>query len=77
MKLISRRRLLIDGITGGTVVMVVGNAASATLPSPKKSATVSIENFSAAGLSEGAAEVTRVVKSDEEWRRNCRNSPIR
>ena len=68
MKLISRRQLLIGGITGGTVVMVVGNAASATLPSPKKSATVSIENFSAAGLSEGAAEVARVVKSDEEWR---------
>jgi peptide-methionine (R)-S-oxide reductase len=68
MKLISRRQLLIDGITAGTVIMVAGNAASATLASPKKSATVSIENFSAAGVSEGAAQVARVVKSDEEWR---------
>jgi peptide-methionine (R)-S-oxide reductase len=68
MKLLSRRQLLIDGITAGTVVMVAGNAASATLASPKKSATVSIENFSAAGVSQGVAQVARVVKSDEEWR---------
>jgi peptide-methionine (R)-S-oxide reductase len=67
-KLISRRRLLVDGITAGTVVLVAGNAASATLSSPKRSATVSIENFSAAGVSEGAVDVARVVKSDEEWR---------
>jgi peptide-methionine (R)-S-oxide reductase len=68
MKFISRRRLLIDGITAGTVCMVARNAASATLASPKKSATVSVENFSAAGVSQGAVEVQRVVKSDEEWR---------
>jgi peptide-methionine (R)-S-oxide reductase len=68
MKPISRRRLLIGGVTAGTVFMVAGSAASATLSSPKKGATVSIENFSAAGVSEGAVEVAKVVKSDEEWR---------
>jgi peptide-methionine (R)-S-oxide reductase len=68
MKLISRRQLLIDGSTAGTFFMLVGNAASATLSSPQTSATVSIENFSAAGISEGAVQVARVVKSDDEWR---------
>jgi peptide-methionine (R)-S-oxide reductase len=34
-----------------------------------KSATVEIENFSAAGKSLGKVTVARVVKTDEEWRK--------
>lgn len=68
MKAISRRRLLIDGISAGTAVAVAGSAWAATLAAPKRSATVSIENFSAAGVSQGAAQVARVAKTDEEWR---------
>lgn len=67
MQPLSRRRLLIDGITAGTAVIVAGSTAAATLSSPKRSAAVLIESFSAAGLSQGTAEVSRVVKSDEEW----------
>lgn len=65
----SRRRLLIDGMVAGAALLVAGKAGAETLSSPKRSATVSIENFSAAGVSEGAAQVARVVKSDEEWRK--------
>lgn len=68
MKPISRRRLLIDGITAGVALTVAGSAVAGTLSSPKRSATVSIENFSAAGVSQGAAQVARVVKTDDEWR---------
>jgi peptide-methionine (R)-S-oxide reductase len=68
MKLLSRRRLIIDGIAAGTAWAIGADAQAATLSSPKRSATVSIENFSAAGASEGTSEVARVVKSDEEWR---------
>jgi peptide-methionine (R)-S-oxide reductase len=68
MKLISRRHLLIAGLAAGTVSMIAREAATATLASPKPGATVSIENFSGAGVSEGKAELARVVKTDEEWR---------
>ena len=67
MKPISRRRLLIDSLSAGAVLMAAGGAAAGTLASPKRSATVTIENFSAAGVSEGAVQVPRVVKTDQEW----------
>ncbi len=70
----SRRRLLIDGITAGAALLVAGRAAAGLLSSPKRSATVLIENFSAAGVSEGTVEVERIVKSDEEWRKQL--SPL-
>ena len=68
MQPITRRQLLIAGLAAGTVSMIAREGATATLASPKHSATVSIENFSVAGVSEGTAEVARVAKSDEEWR---------
>ncbi len=61
--LLSRRNLI-----GSAVAAIVATrVGAATLSAPKKSATVSIENFSAAGVSQGTAEVDRVVKTDEEW----------
>jgi peptide-methionine (R)-S-oxide reductase len=42
--------------------------AAALVSGPKRSATVTIENFSAAGVSLGKVEVERIVRSDEEWR---------
>src|SRR5262245_18399692 len=65
---ISRQRLLIDGIAAGSVLLVAGRSSSATLSSPKSCATVSIENFSAAGVSQGAEDEAKVVKADAEWR---------
>jgi peptide-methionine (R)-S-oxide reductase len=41
---------------------------------PKRSATVPIENFSAAGVSGGTTEVPRVAKSDDEWRKQLSRS---
>jgi peptide-methionine (R)-S-oxide reductase len=66
---ILRRRLLIDGLAAAGGWMVAGRTIAETVSSPKRSATVSIENFSDAGVSEGAVQVERVVKSDEEWRK--------
>ena len=65
MKHISRRQLFWTG----AAALVAARVGAATLSSPKKSATVTIENFSAAGVSQGTAEVDRVVKTDDEWRK--------
>ena len=61
----SRRGFILEALA----LVAAGRASAGTLPSPKRSATVTIENFSAAGVSHGAVEVARVVKSDEEWRK--------
>ena len=66
----SRRRFMFDALAACGVVGVVGRGAAATLLSaPKRSATVSIENFSAAGTSLGKVELPRLVKTDDEWRK--------
>ena len=66
---LSRRAFL-----GGTVALVALAACSRRAASdplaaaPARSATVSIENFSPAGVSLGRAEVPRIVHTDAEWR---------
>ena len=66
----SRRRFMFDALAACGVVGVVGRGAAATLLSaPKRSATVSIENFSAAGASLGKVELPRIVKTEDEWRK--------
>jgi peptide-methionine (R)-S-oxide reductase len=42
--------------------------AANLLASPKRSATVMIENFSAVGVSLGRSEVPRIEKSEAQWR---------
>ena len=64
-----RRRLLITGVAAGTAMILVGDAGAQTPAPSKRSATVAIERFSAAGVSEGTVQVARVVKTDEEWRK--------
>ena len=70
----ARRRLLITGVAAGTAMILVGNASAQAPASSKGSANVSIERFSAAGVSEGTVQVARVVKSDEEWRKQLSQS---
>jgi peptide-methionine (R)-S-oxide reductase len=71
LKPLSRRQLFWTG----AAALVAARVGATTSPSPKKSATVTIENFSAAGVSEGTAEVDRVVKTEDEWRKQLpRNS---
>lgn len=66
----SRRRFMFDALAACGVVGVVGRGAAATLLSaPKRSATVSIENFSAAGTTLGKVELPRIVKTEDEWRK--------
>jgi peptide-methionine (R)-S-oxide reductase len=66
----SRRRFMFDALAACGAIAVIGRAAAATLLSaPKRSATVTIENFSAAGVSLGKVELPRVVKTADEWRK--------
>jgi peptide-methionine (R)-S-oxide reductase len=66
--LMSRRTVLVGGLACAVAVLA-RRVDAATLSAPKRPATVTIENFSAAGVSQGSAEVERVVKTDEEWRK--------
>ncbi len=67
--LLSRRSLIQSGFFASLAAVAAGRAGAATLSGPKPSATVRIENFSAAGTSQGTVEVPRVTKPDEEWRK--------
>jgi peptide-methionine (R)-S-oxide reductase len=60
------RRGFLLGALASPVALAVAACARGAEPKP---ATVSIENFSAAGKSLGMATVPRVVKTDEEWRK--------
>ena len=62
----SRRGFLLGALTAPVALTAAACARGADKP---KSATVDIENFSAAGKSLGKTTVARVVKSDEEWRK--------
>ncbi len=74
---INRRAFLGGGATIavagvlGRRVWVAGAAAadrSAAASAPAQASLVTIENFSAAGTSEGTQQVGKVAKSDAEWR---------
>jgi peptide-methionine (R)-S-oxide reductase len=70
----TRRTLLRSGLMATIALIAGGRLLAATvsspnLSSPKPSATIRIENFSSAGTSEGTVELPRIVKSDDEWRR--------
>ena len=64
-----RRALLLGGLAAcaaGIARRVLGTTASPT--SPGRSATVTIEGFSAHGTSLGKSQVPRIEKSEAEWR---------
>ncbi len=67
----TRRAFILQGLIPLLAVSAVRRVPATTPPAsgPKRSATVTIENFSAAGVSLGRVELARVVKSDEEWRK--------
>lgn len=66
----SRREFLVLGMASLTAAgMARRLAADTALSAPQHSASVTIENFSAAGVSLGKVEVARVVRSEAEWRR--------
>jgi len=62
------RRLFIVGL-GAVIVSAVGRRTWTATPSAAAAAQlVTIENFSAAGKSEGVEHVAKIVKSEAEWR---------
>ncbi|HEY6124348.1 MAG TPA: peptide-methionine (R)-S-oxide reductase MsrB [Steroidobacteraceae bacterium] len=62
----SRRGFLLGALLSPVALAVSACARGAEPPKP---ANVTIESFSAAGKSQGKATVPRLVKADEEWRR--------
>lgn len=65
---LDRRRFLSVGVAALAAGTGVGRVLAATLSGPASNTDVSIENFSAAGKSEGIVRVPKVVKTDAQWR---------
>jgi peptide-methionine (R)-S-oxide reductase len=77
MKTLSRRSFIVEGIGSCLILAIAGRAGAGTAAVPMKSATVTIESFSTAGVSEGTAELPRVVKTDDEWRKQLTSASYR
>jgi peptide-methionine (R)-S-oxide reductase len=65
---LGRRRFLTFGMTALVANTVAARLLAATQSAPASNLEISIENFSAAGKSEGIVRVARVVKTDAQWR---------
>ena len=65
---LDRRRFLTFGLSALAISVPVTRALGATLSAPASNAEVSIENFSAAGKSQGVVRAAKLVKSDAQWR---------
>jgi len=66
----SRRSFLLNALAAGACIACGERPALGAVPPGRApSGPVSIEKFSAAGVSEGLATVEPVIKTDAEWRR--------
>jgi peptide-methionine (R)-S-oxide reductase len=65
---IPARRMLLVGGLGAAVLGVIAGRTRAFGEAASTGGMVSIENFDAAGKSLGVAQVSKVVKSDSDWR---------
>ena len=65
----SRRTLLKYVLTAVVANSLIGKAMAESLAGAKPSKDLTIENFSAAGKSEGVVRVAQVVKTEAEWRK--------
>jgi peptide-methionine (R)-S-oxide reductase len=65
---LDRRRFLTVGLAALAVGTGVARTFASTQSAPASSGDVSIENFSAAGKSEGIVRVAKLVKTDAQWR---------
>ena len=63
----SRRGFLLAALAAPVALSAA--CARAADPQPKTPGNVVIENFNAAGVSQGKVTVAQVVKTDEEWRK--------
>ncbi len=66
------RRVFLSGLLAAPIALAVAacarSAGQGTPPSTAP-ANVTIENFSAAGISQGKVTVPRIVRGDDEWRK--------
>src|SRR5882757_11151800 len=71
----ARRRFIFGGLAvwAGGVSARLGAATSAA----EQPTTVTIENFSRAGLSEGTVTVARIVKNSAEWHKQLSDTAYR
>ena len=65
----SRRALLKYALTAVVATSMAGKALAEAASTTKPSKEISIENFSAAGKSEGVVRVAQVIKTEAEWRK--------
>jgi peptide-methionine (R)-S-oxide reductase len=65
---LDRRRFLTAGLAALAVGAGIARTFASTQSAPASSGDVSIENFSAAGKSEGVVRVAKLVKTDAQWR---------
>ncbi len=65
----SRRALLKYALTAAVATSMAGKALAEAASTTKPSKEISIENFSAAGKSEGVVRVAQVIKTEAEWRK--------
>ena len=66
---LNKRRLFIKTAGLGLIAASAVSTGAIAATSTKPSATLTIENFSDAGKSQGKVEVARVVKTEAEWRK--------
>jgi peptide-methionine (R)-S-oxide reductase len=64
----SRRQFLWQGVAVLSAVTMAGNTVAANLSGPKLNGDVTIENFSADGKSQGSVRISKLVKTEAEWR---------
>ena len=65
---LDRRRFLTAVLTVVAASTNLARVFAATLSGPAASGDVTIENFSAAGKSEGSVRVAKIVRTDAQWR---------
>ncbi|HKE46296.1 MAG TPA: peptide-methionine (R)-S-oxide reductase MsrB [Steroidobacteraceae bacterium] len=65
----SRRQFLLGSVVAGAGTALALKVGATTQSAPAPSASVLIENFNSAGVSQGKVTVPRIVKSDAEWQK--------
>ncbi|HEX3948277.1 MAG TPA: peptide-methionine (R)-S-oxide reductase MsrB [Steroidobacteraceae bacterium] len=61
------RRFFVVGLTALSTISFIDKVSAASLSGPMQNGDVSIENFSAAGKSQGIVRVAKIVKTDPQW----------
>jgi len=65
----SRRAFLLGSLATSGCMILARHALGEPNSNTKEGSTVRIENFAASGKSAGVAQVSKVIKSDTEWRK--------